>query len=329
MPELRDFRDGMNNISSMRIVKYTLMRSGQNFKMKFIHIILLIIIFSAISCDDLIDEGIDNQNKKYTITKILFASDREGNWELYTMNPDGSDQKRLLYSPSSLEQYCSWSPDGRYIVFGSDLNTPGTSQIFIMKEDGTGIKALTNYTAGANQPVWSPDGSKIAFISSKDGTNDIYVMDNDGTNVRRLSNDATMEYGVSWRSDSKSIIFDKTSIGIASINIDGSNYYVIPNSSGCTYPTFSPDDNYIYSQYNSGGWHIFKMPSNDGISMQNLTSSQTGNACGNVILSPDGNEMYYAQNISSNYQIFRWIDTSTCIQLTTTGSNYYMSYKIR
>src|SRR5688572_9565780 len=61
--------------------------------------------------------------------KIAFVSDRDGNAEIYVMNADGSDQKRLTHDPASDSTPC-FSPDGRKIVFASDRD--GTSNIYVM-----------------------------------------------------------------------------------------------------------------------------------------------------------------------------------------------------
>ncbi|MEN3011151.1 MAG: PKD domain-containing protein [Candidatus Bipolaricaulaceae bacterium] len=75
-------------------------------------------------------------------TKISFATNRDGNWEIYTMNVDGSGLKNLTNNDKSDDQWPSWSPDGQYIVFQS--NRTGRFELFIMfAADGTGQKQLT------------------------------------------------------------------------------------------------------------------------------------------------------------------------------------------
>src|SRR5262249_37103884 len=66
--------------------------------------------------------------------KIAFSSDRDGNSEIYTMNPDGSNQVRLTNNPG-VDTYPTWSPDGRMIAFISQTPS-GDVAIFRMNEDG-------------------------------------------------------------------------------------------------------------------------------------------------------------------------------------------------
>ena len=69
-----------------------------------------------------------------------------------------------------------------------------------MDPDGTALTRLTNNMAFDSQPSWSPDGSKIAFISDRDGNDDVYIMDADGLNVTRITNTATeRESRPRWR----------------------------------------------------------------------------------------------------------------------------------
>ena len=59
--------------------------------------------------------------------------------------------------------------------------------IYRMNEDGTGQVWLTTGTGYSRQPAWSPNGSKIAFVSNRDWNDEIYTMNADGTEVMRLT----------------------------------------------------------------------------------------------------------------------------------------------
>ncbi|NIO48958.1 MAG: DUF5050 domain-containing protein [Candidatus Aminicenantes bacterium] len=111
-------------------------------------------------------------------TKIAFQSNRDGSWEIYVMNADGSEQKRLTNNHTGGVSP-SWSPDGKKIAFQSDRDE--NREIYVMNADGSEQKRLTNNRANDLYPSWSPDGKKIAFFSDRDGNWEIYVMNADGS----------------------------------------------------------------------------------------------------------------------------------------------------
>ncbi len=119
-----------------------------------------------------------------SVCKIAFNSDRDGDEEIYIMNADGTNVKKLT-SNTVPDMHPSWSPDCKKIVFGSARD--GDPEIYIMNADGTNVKKLTSNSAMDFSPDWSPDGSKIAFNSDRDGDLEIYVMNADGTNVKKLT----------------------------------------------------------------------------------------------------------------------------------------------
>jgi Tol biopolymer transport system component len=135
-------------------------------------------------------------------TKIAFVvedlsdSDALNNWDVYVMNGDGSGVTRLTEDPH-LDLDPDWSPDGTEIVFrsrrdsvgvapGAELGSP-PDEIYVMNADGTEPRRLTVDEAVDQHPVWSPDGTMIAFHSLRDGPDGIYVMNADGSGIHRVA----------------------------------------------------------------------------------------------------------------------------------------------
>jgi len=114
---------------------------------------------------------------------IAFVSTRDGNTEIYAMNPDGSGQTRLTDN-SSDDYAASWSPDGEKIAFSSYLGD--NDEIHVMNADGSGQTRVTDNPAHDRFPSWSPDGEKIVFTSYRYGNSDIDVMNADGSDQSRL-----------------------------------------------------------------------------------------------------------------------------------------------
>jgi Tol biopolymer transport system component len=110
---------------------------------------------------------------------------------VWTMNADGSHQRRLTDAPIEAG-FSDIAPDGKRVAFINHQNTSLRTSIFSMKVDGSAITRLTN--AGPLhdvQPVYSPNGNKIAFVSDRlapagEHDQDLYVMDADGTHITRV-----------------------------------------------------------------------------------------------------------------------------------------------
>lgn len=139
-------------------------------------------------------------------SKILFSSYRDGSFysdgtfvlnesEIYVMDADGGNLVRLTYNNAD-DQGPSWSPDGRKIIFSSNLD--GNYEIYVMNADGSNQIRLTNIHGDDFQPFWSPDGTQIAFVSNRDGNDEIYIMGADGSNQIRLTDNPASDRVTDW-----------------------------------------------------------------------------------------------------------------------------------
>ena len=99
------------------------------------------------------------------VGRILFVTDRDGNPEVYVMDPGGTLQANLTNNAAN-EQDPAWSPTGYQILFSTDRD--GNFEIYIADDDGLNEVNLTSNAASDESPAWSPDGSKIAFQTDRD-----------------------------------------------------------------------------------------------------------------------------------------------------------------
>ncbi|HEX7101351.1 MAG TPA: protein kinase [Nitrolancea sp.] len=120
---------------------------------------------------------------------ILFTSDRDGSWQIYSMNPDGSNVQELTHIADRTNLYPAVSPDGKKVVFSSQVTATNEGDIYIMNIDGSDLTRLTNTAALNNIPSFCPDSEHIVFESDRAGNTDIYMMNSDGSDVTQLTTD--------------------------------------------------------------------------------------------------------------------------------------------
>ena len=157
-------------------------------------------------------------------TAIAFATNRDGDSEIYSMNADGSGQTNLTDNPAS-DVHPALSPDGTKVAFAT--NRDGNYEIYVMDADGSSQTRLTTEAANDYQPDWSPDGAKLAFTSERDGIRQIYVMNADGTSEINLSNNLSKSDELPhWSPDGGKIAFSR------SLGADGNGEIYVMNADG-------------------------------------------------------------------------------------------------
>jgi len=156
--------------------------------------------------------------------RILLASDREGDTDIYRVDADGRRSVRLTRSPR-FDAPSAVSADGREILFTSNRSPKG--DVWVMNRDGTGQRNLTRSPAFECCGSWSPDGRRIAFVSDRDGNDEIYVMNNDGGGQHVLAaSPSSQEIPAAWSPDGSSIAFATDRDGnweIYAMDADGDN----------------------------------------------------------------------------------------------------------
>lgn len=197
---------------------------------------------------------------------IFFSSRRGGHFEIFSININGKDVKRLtrgmgnLYAPEL-------SPNGEWIVFTNNGNG-----IWLMKPDGSNPHAITS--SDDIDPTWSPDGSMIAFASSRMGTRQLFIMNADGSNIRQVTDLKDMGGRSSWSPDGTRLAFyagPSEDRNIYVINVDGANLVQLTNGGDNLGPSWSPDGNWIaFTSFRDGNNEIYIVHP-DGTGVMRLT----------------------------------------------------------
>lgn len=149
--------------------------------------------------------------------QIAFWTDREGVTQIFLMNPDGTNQR-----PANLARWGATefddlrkaemiSPDGNWQLYVARGNNR-VAQVWVQElENGVATnrnKQLTSLDDVSYDPVWSPDGWHVAFVSEHTGSDDIWSMTADGQNLKQLTeNDWEWEKHPSWSPDGQHIVY--------------------------------------------------------------------------------------------------------------------------
>jgi len=171
-----------------------------------------------------------------------------------------------------------------------------TFDIWSMQTDGSDPKQLTKNTAGDGDPSFSPDGGKIAFVSSRDGNSEIYVMNADGTNQKRLTINTVTDQDPSWSPDGSKILFVSfrdSSADVFIMNADGTNPVNLTKypTGNETEPVFSPNGKKIaFRALRDGGINIYIM-NEDGTEQTALTDASGIDT--EPAFSPDGSKIVF------------------------------------
>jgi Tol biopolymer transport system component/DNA-binding beta-propeller fold protein YncE len=176
-------------------------------------------------------------------SRIAFASDRSGGWQIYVMNCDGTGVYCVTCSLDGENSFHHWSPDATQFVFRSTRD--GNAEIYTVNVDGTNPVRLTDDPAADWFPRWSPDGTKIAWISGSPPR--LYVMNADGTGQRAVP--VSMEAWDPCWVDGQRLLFASPEDGdfeIYVVNVDGAaleqlTLNTVYDGQPACIPTYVPD----------------------------------------------------------------------------------------
>lgn len=240
-------------------------------------------------------EGQDNTAPVWSPNgqKIAFVSQRDGNRDIYVMDAEcltevsTCDQNVVNVTRHPADDWTpAWSPDGQRLVFSSIR--AGNWEIFAvevacMADPESCPDQTTQITSDGNAnilPVWSPDGSRIAFSSKASGNWDIYTMNNSGSAVRQITTDPANDLSPAWSPDGKQIAFETNRDGNVEVYVMSANganprnisNFSLANDHG---PTWSPDGQFLVFYANrEGNWDIFSTTLDNQTTL-NLTNTPT------------------------------------------------------
>ncbi|MYA72462.1 hypothetical protein F4009_12355 [Candidatus Poribacteria bacterium] len=276
-----------------------------------------------------------------TTPKILFTSSRDGNSDIYMMNPDGSEPVNLTQHPAS-DMSAVWSPTGDQILFVSDRQGTRVRDLYVMNPDGSNVRRVfkKKITDWRTSPTWSPDGKKFAYIS----TDRIRIKSGLYLGTFGEEDAELLPYGnfPAWSPDGSEIACSEPhqfGSRLTFINVrTRDREQPIPDKtlrwqrhpswsaggdklaiSGNKHPLPVVLDRALHNAW-ADKYGIY-IVNRDGTGLRQLVK-EAGSDARLPVLSPDGSEVVYTQEINGHYQIFK-IDVNSGVrtQLTHVGWN--------
>ena len=213
-------------------------------------------------------------------TILAFTTLMKYNW-MITMQSLATGGRLQFYNPvASQNTFPDFTPDGKRIVFSSNVAGEYWQQVYIANVDGRNMERLTFARSTDMEPRINPKtGAEIVFVSGRSGMPQLYKMSIDGANVQRLTTGEGEAVNPSWNPDGQHIAFawtrgyDPGNYNVFVMDVATREYLQLTHGAGRNEnPSWAPDGRHlVFSSNREGGTQIWTMLA-DGTQLQRLTS---------------------------------------------------------
>jgi len=170
-------------------------------------------------------------------------------YDIYSTGAYGGAHKKITSAAGDIKGFFNPSRAKSSSLITATVNNNSNSEIYVFDESGANLKNLTNNPAFDFLSKFSPDGSKIVFVSDRDNNYEIYIMNFNGSEFKNLTNNPSVDSEPNFSPDGSRITFSSNRDGIGRIytmNVDGSDVKKITTSElSCFDPCYSPDGSKI------------------------------------------------------------------------------------
>ncbi|MCL6565216.1 MAG: translocation protein TolB [Acidobacteriia bacterium] len=261
-------------------------------------------------------------------TQIAFISNRTGSKEVWVMDYDGANQRRIT-NLQTIALTPRWSPDGSRIAFTCYQKSGDTisAQICMHSMETGRSVAFYRYRGTNSSPAWSPDGSKIVFMSSMHGDPELFLIDVSGSNLRRLTYSAGADTSPVWNPRTgQQIAFVSDRGGTPQLYImaaDGSSVekITLPDMGYVVDPAWSPNGQLLAFSWQrpTGNYDIYVM---DIATQQLVELTRDAGRNERPSWAPDGRHIVFESTRTGTRQIWTMLaDGTQPRQLTFAGQN--------
>jgi TolB protein len=254
------------------------------------------------------------------LTSIAFYSDRDGAKEIYLMDADGRNQRRIT-AHKSISMSPVWSPRGDQIAYVSFFDGPPS--IYLV-DVATGTKRPVVADGPLNiSPCFSPDGKQIVFARSLSGNTEIFAANVDGKNLRQLTHSPGIDTNPAWSPNGREIAFTSSRSGdphIYVMDAEGTNVRRVTfegeYNDGAAW---RPDGTAIVYATRHG--NAFELAVTDVVTLQSREITSGPGSKEAPSFSPDGRRIVYESSAGGSRQIWSVGSDGTGAKQLTTGSN--------
>jgi TolB protein len=255
------------------------------------------------------------------LSSIAFASDRTGNKEIFVMDYDGADQRRIT-GHRSTSMSPAWSPGGGALAYTSFFNGPPG---IYLADLASGRKRPIVASGSLNtSPSFSPDGGRIAFARSLEGNIEIFTADTGGGSLRRLTNSNAIDTNPAWSQKGGEIAFTSSRAGnphLYLMDAEGANQRRLTFDGAYNDgASWSPEGDLI--AYTSRRDGAFQIAVTHVVTLETRVLTAGPGENESPAFSPDGRKIAFTSRRSGRKQIYVMdLDGSNLRQLTSEGNN--------
>ena len=278
--------------------------------------------------------------------RIVFASKRDGDFEIYSMRPDGSELRQLTRNEAhgrfeADDAEPAWSPDGRRIVFTSSRDHPGDGQesweLYVMNADGSEQRRLTDNGGADLSPAWTSDG-RLVYLACTNAwrCRAVTASADDGAEPAPIGNIPEFTHGVALSPDGRTLLYSVTrgvEVDVVTEDVASGRRRTLTRTRGLDGGgVWSPDGRRILfgSERDRNGDCLFHdcfghaselyVMNADGTHQRRLTHTRAVEAF--AAFSPDGTRIVFARSRSErdDYELYVMNADGTCERRLTSNA---------